>query len=87
MFFDIRSTVLWDAGRIPGAHFMPKPEVTEAALAAIAKKADPIVFYCQGIKCPNSAEACSKAVSWGYTNVYYYRDGYPAWQAAGLEIE
>lgn len=87
VFVDVRSPVLWDAGRIPGAYFLPKEEVSEMALAEIASKTDDVVFYCQGIKCPNSSEACVKALSWGYSNVYYYRDGYPAWQASGLEIE
>jgi hypothetical protein len=31
--------------------------------------------------------ACEKALGWGYGQVYYFRDGYPAWKTAGLPVE
>ena len=28
-----------------------------------------------------------KAVSWGYENVYYFRDGFIGWRAAGHPVD
>ncbi len=87
-FVDVRTDKDWDAGRIPGAeHLELKSSFSQAALGAFAGPTDPVVFYCNGSKCLRSAEAAEQAVSWGYGQVYYYRDGFPAWQAAGYPIE
>ena len=31
--------------------------------------------------------AVGKAVAWGYSKAYYYRDGFIGWRAAGLPVE
>ncbi|MEM7101140.1 MAG: hypothetical protein AAF541_22960 [Pseudomonadota bacterium] len=31
--------------------------------------------------------AVRKAIEWGYTDVYYFRDGFIGWRARGLPIE
>jgi rhodanese-related sulfurtransferase len=56
-------------------------------MASEFKKDEPIVIYCNGASCMRSSKATAKAVSWGYTKVYYYRDGFPAWKAASLPVE
>jgi PQQ-dependent catabolism-associated CXXCW motif protein len=43
----------------------------------------PIVFYCLA-DCWMSWNATKRAASWGYTQLYWYRDGIDAWEAAGL---
>jgi len=40
-----------------------------------------------GPSCTASAEACEKAVSWGWEKIYYFRDGYPGWKAAVYSLE
>lgn len=88
LFIDIRSDKDWAAGRIPDAvHIELKKVFSEATLGKEAKKADPIVFYCNGVSCMRSSKASAKAVGWGYTNVYYYRLGFPDWKAAGYPTE
>jgi len=88
LFLDVRKNSDWDAGRVPEAeHLELKKVFTEDSFAKIAKKGDPVVIYCNGEKCLRSSAACAKAVTWGYTNLYYYRDGYPAWKAAGYPTE
>lgn len=87
-FIDTRRDSDWDAGRIPDAfHLELKSNFTEASLSAEVGKNDPLVCYCNGHSC-RRAEACAeKAVSWGFSKVYYYRDGFPAWKSAGYPVE
>ena len=88
VFVDVRKASDWEAGRVPGSiNLYVKEELTEDALMSDVAKADKVVFYCNGKKCGLSAEACAKAVSWGYTQVYYMRDGFPGWESAGMPVE
>ena len=87
-FVDIRKNSDWDAGRVPGAiHIELKKVYSEETLAAEVGKNEPVVIYCNGEKCLRSSQASEKAVGWGWTKVYYYRDGFPAWKAAGHPVE
>lgn len=88
LFVDVRSNKDWAAGRIPDAvHIELKKVLSEETLAKEAKKSDPIVIYCNGVSCLRSSKASIKAVGWGYTNVHYYRLGFPDWKAAGYPTE
>jgi len=87
-FIDPRRDSDFSAGRIPDAiHLELKAVFNQESLADEAEKSDNIVFYCNGPKCDRSAVCAEKAVSWGYSNVYYFRDGYPAWKLAGYPVE
>ena len=87
-FVDVRSNSDWDAGRIPGAiHIELKKLYNKDSLGAEVKPDEALVIYCNGPSCPRSAQASEMAVSWGYSKVYYYRDGYPAWKSAGNPVE
>jgi len=87
-FVDVRKDSDWDAGRVPGAiHIELKKVYSADALGAEVAKAEPLVLYCNGESCMRSSEASAKAVEWGWNNVYYYRDGFPAWKAAGNPVE
>jgi PQQ-dependent catabolism-associated CXXCW motif protein len=46
----------------------------------------PVVFYCLA-DCWMSWNAAKRAVSWGYTQVYWYRDGIDGWEAAQLPTQ
>ena len=88
LFVDPRRDSDWEAGRIPGAvHLELKKVFSEESLAAECGKDEAVVFYCNGPKCPRAARASEKAVAWGYSKVYYFRDGFPAWTAAGNAVE
>jgi len=88
LFVDVRKDSDWDAGRIPGAeHLELKKVFSEATLSEIAGKDQEIVIYCNGPKCMRSSDACAKAVSWGFTNVHYFRGGIPEWIAADYPTE
>ena len=88
LFVDPRKDSDWDAGRIPGAvHLELNNQLSQDSLLAEAKQDEEIVFYCNGIKCRVSGEACTQAVSWGFTKVYYYRTGFPDWKSRGYPVE
>ncbi len=87
-FIDVRSYSDWNAGRIPLAyHLELHHELTREALANIVAQDEPVVFYCNSLKCHRSAKATKKAVEWGYTRVYYFRLGFPNWKKAMNPIE
>jgi rhodanese-related sulfurtransferase len=88
IFVDVRTDADWEAGRIPNAiHLKLHQVLTPTSLGAVAKQDDKIVIYCNGPKCPRSSTAAAQAQAWGFTQVYYFRLGFPAWQAAGYAIE
>ncbi|MGI9571161.1 MAG: rhodanese-like domain-containing protein [Desulfobulbia bacterium] len=86
-FVDVRGRESWNDGHIPGAiNLYFKTEFNEAGLAAVVTKDRAFVVYCQGPRCLLSSKACGKAVAWGFTKVYYFREGYPSWKAAGYPV-
>ena len=88
IFVDVRKNSDWDAGRIPGAkHIELKKKYNEASLGKVIAKGKEVVIYCNGAGCMRSSKASIKAVSWGFTKVYYFRGGLPAWQIAGFPVE
>lgn len=90
LFIDPRRESDWENGRIPDAeHLELSSTFNETTLLKVTdnNKAMPIVFYCNGPKCKRSAQCSELALQWGFTNVFYYRDGFPAWQAAGYPVE
>jgi len=88
LFIDTRKDKDWDAGRVPGAeHLDIKKALTADSLAAVAGKDEAIVMYCNGHKCMRSSKASAMAVEWGYSKVYYFRDGFPAWKDSGYPVE
>jgi PQQ-dependent catabolism-associated CXXCW motif protein len=45
----------------------------------------PVVFYCLA-DCWMSWNAAKRAAGWGYTQIYWYRDGTDGWEAAKLPV-
>ena len=87
-FVDLRKENMWNNGRIPGAIWLDfKKAFNAEALQGEVAKDEAVVFYCSGVRCPRSAKASEKALAWGYSKVYYFRSGFPAWKNAGYPIE
>lgn len=87
-FVDLRKENVWNGGRVPGAIWLDfKQAFNQESLTAEVAKDERVVFYCSGVRCPRSAKASAKAVSWGYDEVYYFRGGFPAWKKAGYPVE
>jgi len=85
---DNRTIADYEAGHIEGAVQLVDTDITdEAVLARLLKSKDaPVLFYCNGVKCGRAAAASAKAVSWGYTKVYYYALGLTEWKERGLPL-
>jgi rhodanese-related sulfurtransferase len=87
-FVDVRGDSDWSFGHIPGAiHLDLDQAFGETSLSAVAGKDQQVVIYCMGPRCLRSSQACALAVSWGFTQVFYFREGLPAWKAAGYSVE
>ncbi|MES9860262.1 MAG: rhodanese-like domain-containing protein [Candidatus Thiodiazotropha sp. LLP2] len=92
-FVDPRKPEQYDAGRIPGALNIeydpgtPNQQMTAETLGAEVPKDEPVVFYCNAEACDRSSWGAALAVEWGWTKVYYYRDGFPGWTTAGYPVE
>jgi rhodanese-related sulfurtransferase len=52
-----------------------------------ADKGAAVVIYCNGPECWKSFKASSAAIKAGYTNVLWYRAGFPDWKSKGLPSE
>jgi PQQ-dependent catabolism-associated CXXCW motif protein len=83
---------------IPGSLWLPdigrgalSPEIEgyfrdHLATATKLRKDAAVVFYCQA-DCWMSWNAAKRAASWGYTQIYWYRDGTDGWDAAKLPMQ
>ncbi len=52
-----------------------------------ADKAKAMVFYCNGSPCWRGYKGADAAIKAGYKNVFWFRDGLPAWEAKGYPTE
>lgn len=93
VFVDVRKDTDFEAGRIPGAVqiiYDPGKDnqpLTEESLTEVVEKDQPFVCYCNGHNCDRSSWCAALANKWGWQEVYYYRDGFPAWAEAGHPVE
>jgi len=83
---------------IPGSLWLPdigrgalSPDVEgyfrdHLATATKLRKDAAVVFYCLA-DCWMSWNAAKRAASWGYTQIYWYRDGTDGWEAAKLPMQ
>jgi len=46
-----------------------------------------MVFYCNGSPCWKGYKGAAAAIKAGYKEVYWFRDGMPAWEAKGYPTE
>lgn len=84
-FVDVRGKGAYKKGHIAKAHNIKN--FSADALSALVGKTDPVVIYCSGVKCGLAGRASKAAVDWGWTNVSYFREGYPGWKDAGYPVE
>jgi ABC-type phosphate/phosphonate transport system substrate-binding protein/rhodanese-related sulfurtransferase len=98
--FDVRPAAhRRSGGFIPGSISLPyalnSPKDVDAEdsvdrfdLSKLPKnKNTPIIFQCNGAECWFSYKASRYAIKRGYTKVYWFRTGLPAWQASGYPVQ
>lgn len=89
VFIDVRDRQSWSLGHIEGAVNLDfnANEFSVLYLSEDLDRATPIVFYTSSSLNIRSAMASFFATNWGYTNVYYFREGFYSWMAADLPVE
>jgi TolB-like protein/rhodanese-related sulfurtransferase/predicted Zn-dependent protease len=88
VFVDVRDLSSRDLGYIPGSIFLDlELNFTGQALSDVIDRDEAVVIYCAGHRCLRSSKAVEKAVSWGFTNIYYFRRGFFAWKVAGYPFD
>lgn len=80
VFVDVRSPREWSWGHVQGAVHLELATRFGTLADSQLPRAVPLVIYCDSDLCPGSAQAARMAVGWGYRQVFYFRDGYFAWQ-------
>jgi adenylate cyclase len=88
VFVDVRAASAFGREHIPGAANLDlQIDLSKETLSRLVGKNDEVVFACYGKYCPYSAFACAKALTWGFTRVYCFAGGFPAWKEAGYPVE
>lgn len=97
--YDVRDEEEYKIAHIPGSRSVPYKEGSakevgfdpgddQFALNRLPKdKSAPLMMYCDGTICWKSYKSATLAVQNGWTNVYWFRGGFPEWKEAGLPIE
>ncbi|WP_374568130.1 rhodanese-like domain-containing protein [Ideonella sp.] len=95
---DTRNEREYESKHIPGALFIPYHEnslkdvvyeVSADDFSGVARldANKPTIFHCNGPECWKSYKASRAALAKGFTKVYWFRGGLPAWEAAGFPTE
>ncbi len=84
LFIDVRSKEKWDVGNIENSVNLDFLNDFSKLYQSKVPKDMPIVIYGEDASSLRSAYAVATATDWGFTQVYYYRDGYFRWIAHNL---
>jgi rhodanese-related sulfurtransferase len=77
---DSRPKHKYDKGHVTTAISIPDSQFGKFKDQLPQDKAQTLVFYCGGLKCPLSHKSATKAIDLGYTDVKVFSAGYPAWK-------
>lgn len=87
VLIDSRKSSEFAKGHIDGAINLLNTSMHRADLErACPDKSAPIVFYCNGERCLRSSDAVSKALEWGYRNLFWFRGGWKEWTDKRLPV-
>lgn len=98
-YIDTRTQAEFDRGHVPGARLVPYVEKSakdpdyDAAHDQFklqdlgADKSKALIFACNGAECWKSFKASHAAMKAGYSKVYWFRTGFPAWRASGRKVD
>ncbi len=84
---DSRKQEEYAKGHIENAISLLDTTMSEEALAELVpSKSSPVLFYCNGARCIRSTNAVTKALSWGYSNIFWFRGGWVEWREQQLPV-
>jgi rhodanese-related sulfurtransferase len=87
-FVDVRAASGFARGRVPrSVNLDLVVDLSKENLLRVVNPSDEVAFGCHGKFCPYSAYASAKALKWGFSRVYYFAGGFPAWEEAGYPVE
>jgi rhodanese-related sulfurtransferase len=90
ILFDALSPIHYAVDHIAGAKNIPMGQVMNNGQInpnMPSDKSAKIIFYCAGPKCIYSKNNAEDAIDAGYTNVWVYEEGTPAWKRNRYPIE
>lgn len=87
VIIDSRKDTEYAKGHIEGAVSLLDTQMTADTLAQfVTSKDTPVLFYCNGARCLRSSNAISKALEWGYRNLFWFRGGWVEWRDKKLPV-
>mgnify|MGYP000169456128 CR=1 FL=1 len=89
-FIDARLAKDFALGHIAGAKDINPVNFNEPESLDAMKYMDlskPVVIYCGGGDCHDSENTAILLQQFGFTSFHIFTDGFPAWKAAGYEVE
>jgi molybdopterin/thiamine biosynthesis adenylyltransferase/rhodanese-related sulfurtransferase len=78
---DIRESIEWDEGHVPGAVHVPRGHLESRIEAALPERDRPVVLYCAGGT--RSALAVRQLEELGYSDVVSMSGGFQQWKSEG----
>ena len=87
LIFDVRPTIFYKMGHIPGAISFPKDSFekdigkNEVLIQNAIKNQTPVVIYCTDLACPDAITVANQLSQLGH-DVSVLQGGYEAWKAA-----
>ena len=80
VMIDSRKNTEYLKGHIEGALNILNTVLSRQELEKrVPDKSAAVLFYCNGIRCMRSSDSVKKALSWDYTNVFWFRGGWDEW--------
>ena len=87
VIIDSRKKTEYSKGHIEGAVNILNTAMQLEDLDMIAPdKTSAMLFYCNGTRCLRSSDAASKALEWGYKNIFWFRGGWHEWTEKRLPV-
>jgi rhodanese-related sulfurtransferase len=86
-FWNVLTDGYFKGEMIPGSRRVALDTIEREVSETQSPKAEEIIVYCGGPKCPQSLQAAQKLMDLGYTNVQAYEGGLEEWKNAGNKIE
>ena len=84
---DSRKKTEYIKGHIEGAINILNTELAlESLELIIPERSTPVLFYCNGVRCLRSSDSITRAVGWGYTNLFWFRGGWKEWTEKRLPV-